>query len=97
MTYDLIIGTLALAQIRARIDMYIRTIHERKDRKAEMLHLVYEPELFDATDDELTRGIEKETDAGKVLEKDDFSGLVLTLDATKEGRNETEGTELVRH
>ena len=64
--YDLIIGTPALVQIPARIDMYSQTVQVRKDRKIQVLNLVHEPEVFDDTDDELTTDTDSETDAGEV-------------------------------
>ncbi len=39
--YDLILGTPALVHIRARIDMYSQTVQVKKDRKTEVLNLVY--------------------------------------------------------
>ncbi len=56
---------------------------------------MYDPELFDDTDDELTSDTESETDAGEVSDKDEFSGCVMTLHATKEAKNEPEEAELV--
>ncbi len=59
-----------------------------------MLNLVYEPEVFDDSDDELTT--ESETDVVEVSDNYEFSGFVMTLDATKETKNEPEEAELVR-
>ncbi len=77
--YDLIIGTPALVQIRARIDMYSQTEQVRKNVKTEVLNLVYEPGVFDDTDDELTKESESETDPGEFSDKDEFSGFLMTL------------------
>ncbi len=43
--------------------MYSQIVQVRKDRKAEVLNLVYEPKIFYDTDDELTTDTESETDA----------------------------------
>ncbi len=94
--YDLIIDTPALVHIRARIDIYSRTLQVSKDGKTEVLNLVYEPELFGDADDELTTDTESEIDAGEVSDKDEFSGFLMTLDATKEAENEPEEADLVR-
>ncbi len=67
--------------------MYSLTEHVRKDGKAEVLNLVYEPEVFDDTDDELMTETESETDAGEVPDNDEFSGFVVPLDPIKEARN----------
>ena len=94
--YDLIIVTPALVQIRSRIDMYSQIVQVRKDGKTEVLNLVYEPKVFYDTDDELTTDTESETDGGEVSDKDEFSGFLMTLDATKEAKNEPEEAEFVR-
>ncbi len=95
-SYNLIIGTPALVRIRARIDMNSQTVQVRKDGKSEVLNLVYKPEMLDDTDDDMTTDTESETDAGDFSEKDEFSGFVMILDATKESENELEEAELVR-
>ena len=95
-THDLIIGTPALVQLRARIDMYSQTVHVRKDGKTEVLNLVSESEIFNDTDDELTADTERENEAGEVWDKDEFRGFVMTLDASKEAKNEAEEVELFR-
>ncbi len=90
-SYDLKISTLALVQIRARIGMCSKKVQVRKDRTTELL-----TRSFDDTYDKLTTDTENEKDAGEVSDKDELSGYAMTLDATKEARNEPEETELVR-
>ncbi len=95
MPYNLIIDTLTLGQIRARIDRCSPKVQVMKYGNDEVLNLIYEPEVFDDTDDELTTDTESETDVGEVSDKDEFSGLVMTLDVKNETKNEPEEIVLV--
>ncbi len=63
-----------LTKIRARIDRYSQTVQVMKDRKAEVLNLVSEPELFDDANCELTADNESERDEGELSDNDEFSG-----------------------
>ena len=49
----------------------------RSHGKTEVLNLVYRPEMWDGSHDELTT--ESESDIGEDLDKGDYSAFVLTL------------------
>ena len=51
--YDLIFGASTLVEMRACTDMYHQTVSVRNHGKTEVLNLVYEPETWDGSDDEL--------------------------------------------
>ncbi len=61
----------------ACIDLYHQTVKVRKDEKIETLNLVYEPEMYEDTEDELTT--DTESDIGVESDKDEYSAFVLTL------------------
>ncbi len=75
--YDLIIGSPTLVEMCACIDLYHQTVKVRKDGKTETLNLVYEPEMYEDTDEELTT--DTESDIGEESEKDEYSAFVLTF------------------
>ena len=64
-----------------------------KDRKAEVLNLVSEPELFDDANCELTADNESERDEGELSDNDEFSGWLRALNANIEMINEPEKSE----
>ena len=76
-TYDLIIGTPTLVEMRACIDMYHETVTIRNNATTEELNLMYEPETWDGSDDELTT--ESERDIGEDSDKGYCCAFVLTL------------------
>ena len=61
--YDLIIGASNLVEMRACIDMYHQTVTIGNHGKTEVLNLIYEPETWYGSDDELTT--ESESDIGE--------------------------------
>ena len=71
--YDLIIGAQTLVEMRACIDIYHQTVTIRNHGKKEVLNLVYEPETWDGSDDELIT--ESESDIGEDSDKEDYSAL----------------------
>ena len=79
--FDLIIGALTLVETHAFADVYQQTVTIRNRGKTEVLNLVYEPETWDGSDDELTT--ESESDIGEDLDKGDYSAFVLTLKEDK--------------
>ena len=52
--YDVIIGSPILVDMCACIDLYHQTVKVRKDGTTETLNLVYEAEMYEDTEDELT-------------------------------------------
>ena len=63
--------------MRACIDMYHQTVTIRNNGKTEVLNLVYEPETWDGSDDELTT--ESESDIAEDSDKGEYIAFVLTL------------------
>ena len=72
--YDLIIGAPTLMEMREWIDMYYQTVTTRNHGKTGVLNIVYQPETWDRSDDELM--IESEGDIGEDSYKRDFSAFV---------------------
>ncbi len=54
----------------------------RKDEKTENLNFVYEPEMYEDTERELTTNTE--SDIGEESDKDEYSSFVLTLSDVSE-------------
>ena len=75
--YHLIIGSPTLVDMCACIDLYHQKVKVRKDGKTETVNLVYEPEMYEDTDDELTT--DTESDIGEESDKDEYSAFLLTL------------------
>ena len=75
--YGLIIGEPTLVGMRECIDMYQQTVAIKNHGKTEVLNLVYEPETWVESDDELTT--ESESDIGEDSDEGDYRAFVLTL------------------
>ncbi len=60
LTYDLIIGSPTSVDKCACIDLYHQTVTVRKNGKTETLKFVYEPEMYEETEDELTTDTESD-------------------------------------
>ena len=60
LTYDLIIGSPTLVDTCACMDLCHQTVKVRKNGKTETLNLVYEPEINEDTEDELTTDTESD-------------------------------------
>ena len=75
--YDLIIGAPTLVEIRECIDLYHQTVTIRNHCKTEVLNLVYKPESWDRTDEELTT--ESESDIWEDSKKGYYRAFVFTL------------------
>ncbi len=60
LSYDLIVRSPTLVDMCACIDLYHKTVKVRKDGQTETLNLVYEPEMYEDTEDELTTERERE-------------------------------------
>ncbi len=75
--YDLIIGSPTLVDMCACIDLYPQKIKVRNDEKAETMNFVYEPEMYEDTEDKLT--MDTESDIAEESGKDEYSAFVLTL------------------
>ncbi len=75
--YELIIVSSTLVDMCDCIDLYHQTVKVRKDEKMETLNLVYEPEMYEDTEDELTT--DTESDIGEDSAKHEYGASVLSL------------------
>ena len=75
--YELIIGSPTLVDMCARINLYHQTVKVRKHRKTETLNLVNGPEMYQETEDELTRATE--SNIGEESDREEYSAFVTTF------------------
>ncbi len=80
--YDLNLGSPPLVDMCPCIDLYHQTAKVRKDGQTETLNPVYEPEMYEDTEDELTT--DTESDRGEESDKDEYSAFVITLSDVSE-------------